>query len=136
MCTPFFCWGLNLLPNFYKQECLVLSQLRIQTGKFQLRISLLLKVKMEWRMKNFHILGIHVNIRVLRKGRRVMKNQHIKGDCLKWGEEAWTVCKFKGRGDLARKRWVVFLTEGGGRLISQWTLCKQFSFLHNFLHNF
>ena len=38
--------------------------------------------------------------------RGVRKNQYI-GDCLKMG--AWTVCRFKGEGGLARKKgWVFF----------------------------
>ena len=38
----------------YKQK-----YLRIETAKFYLRIQLLLKDKMELRMKNFNILGVH-----------------------------------------------------------------------------
>ena len=40
---------------------------------------------MGWRRKNFNIFGVHEK----------MKNQYIRGDCLKRGE-AWTVCRFTG----------------------------------------
>ena len=42
-----------------QQKKFSLSQLRIQTGKFYLRIQLLLKDKMVLRMKNFNILKVH-----------------------------------------------------------------------------
>ena len=47
-----------------------------------------------------------------------MKNQYIRGNCLKRGEGGGlTVCRFKG--SLAKKRKLVFLSG----LIPQWTLC-------------
>ena len=54
--------------KIYEQEFFVLSQLRIQTGKIQLSIKLLLKDKMGGRIKNFNILGVHGKIRVLEGG--------------------------------------------------------------------
>ena len=67
----------------YKQEHFPLSQLRIQTGKFLVRIELLLKYKMGWKMENFNIFGIHRKIWVLEWG--VMESQYIGEDCLKGG---------------------------------------------------
>ena len=43
-------------------------------------------------------------------GRGITKNQYREGDCLKVGD--WTVFRF--RGNLARKRKVVFLRMGFG----------------------
>ena len=45
--------------KFYKQKYFSLSKIKIQTGKFYLRIQLLLKDKMVLKMKNFNILGVH-----------------------------------------------------------------------------
>ena len=49
----------------YKQKNVFLPWLRIQAGKFYLRTQLLLKDKMVLRMKNFDILGVLWNIRLL-----------------------------------------------------------------------
>ena len=43
----------------YKQKYFSVSQLRIKTGTFYLRIYLLLKDKMVLSMKNFNIFGVH-----------------------------------------------------------------------------
>ena len=51
----------------YEQKYFFLSQLRVQTGKFQLRVWLLLKDKMVLRMKNFDILGAYKKIPLLGK---------------------------------------------------------------------
>ena len=55
---------------------------------------------MELRMRNVNILGVHWKIRFLGERGRSRKT-NTKGwgggrDCLKM--EAWTVCRFKGRG--------------------------------------
>ena len=55
-------------------------------------------------MKNLNILGGSLKNPTFRRG--FTKNQYRGGDCLKKG--AWTVCRFKGRGSLARKKGVVF----------------------------
>ena len=58
-----------------------------------------------------------------------MKNQCRGGYCLKrgGGGGAWTVCQFKG--GLGKKEGGgVF--EGGGGLISQYTLCFRSSLIH------
>ena len=60
-------------------------------------------------MKKFTILGLHGKIRVSRRG--VHEKPIYRGDCLK-REGAWTVCRFKGGGGLARKKGRVFLTRG------------------------
>ena len=44
-------------------------------------------------MKNFHILGVHLKIRLIGG---LTKNQYIGGNCLKG--RGWTVCQFKGEG--------------------------------------
>ena len=59
-----------------QQKKFSLSQLRIQIGKFYLRIQLLLKDKMVLRMKNFNIFGVHWKIRLLGG---VLKNQYVGG---------------------------------------------------------
>ena len=66
----------------YEQKYFSLSWIRIQTGKFQLRISLLLKDKMVLRMKNFDIFGVHWKIQLLGK---VHEKPIYRGDCLKKG---------------------------------------------------
>ena len=50
-------------------------------------------------MKNFSILGVYWEIWFLGGG---IRKTNINGDSLKRG--AWTVCRFKGSGNLARKR--------------------------------
>ena len=103
--------------------------LRIQTGKFLVRIWLLFKDKMGWKMKNLNILGVHGKIWVLGR-REVCKRPIYRGGLLKGGgglgqfadlRWAWTICRFKG--GLARKRGWCFWGRGDG-LIPQCTLCS------------
>ena len=47
-------------------------------------------------MKNFDILGVYWKIRFLRGGGGLTKNQYRRGNFLKKGGGAWTVCRFKG----------------------------------------
>ena len=61
-------------------------------------------------MKNYKIFGSSLKNPPFR--REFRKNQYRGGDCLKRGR-AWTVCRFEGGGDLARKRVVVLLREWG-----------------------
>ena len=61
--------------------------------KFYLRIYLLLKDKMVLRTKNFNIFGVDWKIRLLGG---ILKNQYIRGDCLKRGD--WRVYWFNKGG--------------------------------------
>ena len=106
---------LNENKKVYKQECFLLSQLRIQTGEFLVRSWLLLKDKLEWKMKNFNIFGVNQKIRVLRG---IHDKPIYNGHCLKirhWDS--------RFNGGLGRNKGgpkLVFLKEEG--LISQSTL--------------
>ena len=51
-------------------------------------------------MKNFNVFGVHGKIRFLRG--EVHKKPTFRGGYLKRG--AWTVCRFKGRGEAWQKR--------------------------------
>ena len=88
-----------------------------------------LKDGMEWRMKNFNI-GVHWKIWFLGEGGGLTKKQCIGGNCLKRG--AWTVCRFKGLGELGEKRgwwcWIEKNVEYLGWNLNEFKILSRISF--------